>query len=149
MQKGLALLTALLCCSLSAQAGEFIVTSFGDTPTNAIGLVRDLVTDEFTAQFPAEQYEIVLEYHCMKMSGGDATCSAIAGVSPRLSSKEGKGSLMPVSRYNSISSKSNGRAGVSAGEINTLRENVIRGSVRELMSVRPADLRASLERARR
>ncbi|SUD65816.1 Uncharacterised protein [Pandoraea pnomenusa] len=146
MRKGLALFSALLCCSLRAQAGEFIVTSFGDTPTNAVGLVRDLVTDEFTAQFPAAKYEIVLEYHCMKMSGGEASCSAIAGVSPRLS---GKGSLMPVSRFNAISSKSNGGAGVSTGEINALRENVIRDSVRELMSVRPADLRASLERVRK
>jgi hypothetical protein len=138
MKAKLALLLALLCTSLGAgAAGDFTLSYFGDgKPVDISALISDLITPEYVKRFPANQYEIVLIYHCTPVTArGDIVCTATSGLSPKIRAADPTGALVPLVRFNTVAIQPKG---ASARDVDETRNKVIRQSVSALMSDLPA-----------
>ncbi|WP_010105099.1 hypothetical protein [Verminephrobacter aporrectodeae] len=80
MKRLIALCTLASSLNL-ASAGEFVIASYGNVQAKD---VQDLVTDGFTARFPADAWEIFIYSTAFTMKRrGQAICHAIVGVIPR------------------------------------------------------------------
>ncbi|QDX21440.1 hypothetical protein FP568_09380 [Pandoraea pnomenusa] len=148
MKAKLALLLALLCTSFGADAaGEFTLSYFGDgKPMDLPTLVSDLITPEYVKRFPANQYEIVLIYHCTPVSArGDIACTATSGVSPKINAAGRTGGLVPLVRFNTAAIAPKG---ASVSDIDEIRSKVIRESIRAMMADLPAAPKPRTDRPR-
>lgn len=96
-----AAIIGLACVSISSQAGQFRCAGYGDT--GCTDHITSIVTDKFTAKFPASKYKIVMVYDFQTYSDGGGVGFAVAGVSPIVSetNKYGVLSLMPKNRFTS------------------------------------------------
>ncbi|VVE27434.1 hypothetical protein PHO31112_03457 [Pandoraea horticolens] len=148
MKSKLALLLTLLCASFGATAaGEFTLSYFGDGKSaDLAALISDLITPEYLKRFPANQYEIVLIYHCTPVAArGDIVCTATSGVSPKINAASRAGGLVPLERFNTAALQPKG---ASTRDIDETRDKVIRESIRAMMADLPAAPKPRADRPR-
>ena len=144
-----ALLLALLGTSFGAgAAGEFTLSYFGDgKPVDMSTLTSDLITPEYVKRFPANQYEIVLIYHCTPVTArGDIVCTATCGVSPKINAAGHTGGLVPLVRFNTAAIQPKG---APASDVDAMRNRVIRESISAMMADLPAAPQPRSDRPRR
>lgn len=138
MKAKLALSLILLFTSFGASAaGDFTLSYFGDgKPVDMSSLISDLITPEYVKRFPANQYEIVLIYHCTPVTAqGDIVCTATSGLSPKIKAAGHTGGLVPLVRFNTAAIQPKG---ASTNDINDTRNKVIRQSISAMMRDLPA-----------
>lgn len=102
-----AAIIGLTSLSFSVSAGEYICHAFGDT--GCAEHVTNVVTNKFTAKFPATKYKIVVIYDFQTYSDGGGVGFAAAGVAPHLKGQYSNRSLVPTWRYNATTRIDNTR----------------------------------------
>lgn len=92
-----AAIIGLASLSFSVSAGEYFCHGFGDAGCSEH--ITNVVTEKFTAKFPAKKYKIVVIYDFHTYSDGGGVGFAAAGVAPRLEGKYSDRSLVPKWRF--------------------------------------------------
>lgn len=128
----LAILPALLLTIGVACAGPFLVANYGNT---YVSDWQDLVTRDFTAQYPPDTWQVFVYSDAERMSRStQVVCKAIVGVVPKDSQQ------FPARRF--VTTRT---ATAKPGKWNDdvaldFETDCVRSAINNMMSVKPADV---------